>query len=258
MATQFEYGEFVLLWEERKGRTFLVTLEEGGVLHTHRGAISHHQLAGRPEGSAVVTTAGHRLCGFRPRVADRMMKVRRRTQIVYPKDAGWLVLALDLFPGAQVLEMGTGSGAFTILLAQLVGDQGRVYTFDRRRDFLDHAWANITRHGLAHRVVARQLEAGEEFPVQNADAAFLDLPQPWSAIGPARAALAPGRPLALIVPTAEQLKATWRALEEAGFVACEAVEIPERRVLVRDREGVRPCERMVGFTGYLVSARKRP
>jgi tRNA (adenine57-N1/adenine58-N1)-methyltransferase len=257
MARPLEYGEAVLLWEEGKGRTFLVTLEEGGVLHTHRGAIPHDELAGRPEGTEIVTSTGHRFFAFRPRVAERMMKVRRRTQIVYPKDAGWLVFALDLFPGARVVEMGTGSGAFTVLLAQLVGPEGRIYTFDRREDFLENALSNIARYGLLDRVEAQVLEAGAPFPVENADAVFLDLPDPWLAVPPAYATLASGRPIALIVPTAEQLKAVFQALEEAGFVALEAVEILERKILVRKREGVRPFERMVGFTGYLVSARKR-
>ncbi|MCD5408660.1 tRNA (adenine-N1)-methyltransferase [Candidatus Bipolaricaulota bacterium] len=251
-----EYGETVLLWEEGKGRTFLITLQEGGEFHSHRGVIRHDEIAGRPEGTRVLSGTGHAFIAFRPRIGERMMKVRRRTQIVYPKDAGWLVLALDLFPGARVVEMGTGSGAFTILLAQLVGEEGRVYTFDRRPDFLENALANLERYGLGGRVEAGILEAGQPFPVQDADAVFLDLPDPWLAIPPAYAALAPGRPLALILPTAEQLKQAFQTLREAGFVALEAVEILERKVLVREREGVRPFERMVGFTGYLVSARK--
>ena len=256
MARPLEYGEAVLLWEEGKGRTFLITLEEGGEFHSHRGVIRHDEVAGRPEGTQVISSTGHRLLAFRPRISERMMKVRRRTQIVYPKDAGWLILALDLFPGARVIEMGTGSGAFTILLAQLVGREGRVYTFDRREDFLSNALSNLERYGLRERVEAGVLEAGQPFPVGEVDAVFLDLPDPWLAIPPAYAALAPGRPIALIVPTAEQLKAAFAALEEVGFAALEAVELLERRVLVREREGVRPFERMVGFTGYLVSARK--
>ncbi|RLE27471.1 tRNA (adenine-N1)-methyltransferase [Candidatus Acetothermia bacterium] len=256
MARPLEYGEAILLWEEGKGRTFLITLERGGEFHSHRGVIRHDDIAGRPEGVRVLSGTGYRFIAFRPRAPERMMKVRRRTQIVYPKDAGWLVLALDLFPGARVIEMGTGSGAFTVLLAQLVGREGRVYTFDRREDFLSNALSNLERYGLRDRVEAQLLEAGAPFPVGDVDAVFLDLPDPWLAIPPADAALAPGRPLALIVPTAEQLKQAFGTLAGAGFVALEAVEILERRMLVRKREGVRPFERMVGFTGYLVSGRK--
>jgi len=105
-------------------------------------------------------------------------------------------------------------------------------------------------------VEAWVLEAGESFPVEEVDAVFLDLPEPWLAIRPAHEALLPGRPLALIVPTAEQLKQSVQALTEEGFGAVEVVELLERRILVRAKEGVRPFELMVGFTGYLASARK--
>ncbi|MBC7093708.1 tRNA (adenine-N1)-methyltransferase [Candidatus Bipolaricaulota bacterium] len=256
MAKPLEYGEDVLLMEVGKDRTFLVRLEQGQALHTHRGTIAHDAVAGQPEGTTILTHTGHRFLAFRPRIGERMFKVRRRTQIVYPKDAGWLILALDVRPGMRVLEMGTGSGAFTILLAQLVGPEGRVYTFDRREEFLENALANIARAGLASRVEAQVLTAGAPFPVSDVDAAFLDLPGPWEAIPATYGALAPGRPLALIVPTAEQLKEAVRVLTETGFAAVEVVELLERRVLVRQREGVRPSERMIGFTGYLVSARK--
>lgn len=257
MARPLEYGEQVLLWEPKRGRTFSFVLREGEIFHSHKGSIPHGEIAGRPEGTWVVSSTGTEFVAFRPRVGERMMKVRRRTQIVYPKDAGWLALALDLRPGVRVVEIGTGSGAFTILLAQLVGPEGRVYTFDRREDFLKNALENIARAGLSERVEAGVLEAGEPFPVEGeVDAVFIDLPEPWLAVPPAYSVLAAGRPLAGIVPTAEQLKGFVAALEREGFVAVECVEMLERRMLVREREGVRPAERMVGFTGYLVAARK--
>lgn len=256
VARPLEHGEDVHLVEVGKDRTFLVRLEPGQAFHTHRGAIAHDQIAGQLEGATVLSHTGRPFLVFRPRIGERMFKVRRRTQIVYPKDAGWLVLALDVRPGARILEMGTGSGAFTILLAQLVGADGRVYTFDRREEFLANALGNIARAGFADRVEAGILTAGEPFPVECVDAVFLDLPSPWEAIPAAHAALAPGRPLALIVPTAEQLKESVRTLVDTGFAMIETVELMERPILVRQREGVRPSERMTAFTGYLVSARK--
>ncbi len=258
MSHAFDYGEDVLLCEPGKDRTYLVTLEPEGKLHSTRGVVEHDRVVGTLPGSKVHTHMGSPFLVLRPRVDDRMFKVRRRTQIIYPKDAGWLIMALDLAPGRRVIEMGTGSGAFTILLAQLVGPEGRVYTFDQREDFLENALGNVARAGYADRVDARALSAGEPFPVRDADAVFLDLPQPWLAVPAARRAMAPGSPLALIVPTAEQLKQAVRALEEEAFVRMEVVELLERRMLVRQAAGVRPADRMVAFTAYLVSALSTP
>lgn len=256
MGNPFQYGEVALLWDTKKGKTYSVMLDSGAVVHTARGVVPHEHVAGREEGEEVVSHTGHQFLIYRPRVADRMMKVRRRTQIVYPKDAGWLIMALDLQPGARVIELGMGSGAFTILLAQMVGSQGKIYSFDRREDFMENALSNVARVGFSDRVEARLLNAGEPFPEKEVDAVFLDLPDPWLAVPPAYEALAAGRPIALLVPNAEQLKQAVGSLYQNGFTYVEAVELLERRMLVRQREGVRPSERMVGFTGYLASARK--
>ncbi len=258
MLNAFAYGEDVLLCEPGKERTYLVTLEPGAEVHSSRGVLKHEQVVGSVPGTEVLTHLGARFLALRPRVGERMFKVRRRTQIIYPKDAGWLVMALDLRPGIRVLEMGTGSGAFTILLSQFVGPQGRVYTFDQREDFLGNALGNVARAGFSDRVEGLVLSAGAPFPVTDVDAVFLDLPEPWLAVPAAREAMAPGSPLALIVPTSEQLKQAVGALEEAGFVRIEVVETLERRMLVRQAAGVRPAERMVGFTGYLVAAQATP
>jgi tRNA (adenine57-N1/adenine58-N1)-methyltransferase len=250
------YGESVLIWDEEKKKSFLFVLKPGGQLGTHKGKILHDEIAGKPEGSLVLSSTGARFRAFRPFVTDRIMKVQRKTQIVYPKDAAWLILAMDLKPGMKIIEMGTGSGAFTILLAQLVGPEGKIYTFDRREEFLKNAEENLKKAGLKDRVVFGSLNAGEPFPVKDVDAVFLDLPEPWLAVHPAWEALAPGKALAIIVPTAEQLKKSVEVLKEEGFAVIDTVEILERRLLVRKKEGVRPFEKMVGFTGYLISARK--
>ena len=251
-----KYGETVLIWDEEKKKSFLFVLKQGGELGTHKGKILHDDIAGKIEGSVVLSSTGARFRIFRPFVADKMMKVQRKTQIVYPKDAAWLVLSMDIKPGMRIIEMGTGSGAFTILLAQLVGPEGKIYTYDRREDFLENAKVNIRKAGLEDRVVFGLLNAGEPFPVKDVDAVFLDLPEPWLAIVPAWDSLVPGKALAIIVPTAEQLKKSVEVLIDTGFAVMDVVEILERKILVRKKEGVRPFEKMIGFTGYLIYARK--
>ncbi len=253
---ELSYEESVLIWDEERKKSFLFVLRPGGELGTHKGKILHDEIVGKTEGSLVLSSTGERFRVFRPSVTDRMMKVQRKTQIVYPKDAAWFVLAMDIKPGMKIIEMGTGSGAFTILLAQLIGPDGKIYTFDKREDFLKNAEENLKKAGLEDRVVFELLNAGDPFPVKDVDAVFLDLPEPWLAIPPAWDALAPGKAIAIIVPTAEQLKRSVETLKDEGFAVIDTVEVLERRILVRKKEGVRPFEKMIGFTGYLISARK--
>ena len=246
-------GQLVYLYGGERA-SYLILYAPGRRFSTHLGEVILPPKVSF--GDPLTTNTGRKFYLLKPTTSDLAMKVRRTTTIIYPKDAGWLALALDLKPGMKVIEIGTGSGAFTILLAQLVGKEGKVYTFDRRKDFLENALKNIKRAGLLDRVVASQLEAGEDFPVKNVDAVFLDLPEPWIAVKPAWEALLPGRPLASILPTCQQLQQMVKSLKENKFGVIKVIELLERKILVREKEGVRPFERMVGFTGYLISARK--
>ena len=115
--TPFQPGEKVLLIDQRD-RTYLVTLQAGATYHTHSGTLAHDDLLGKSEGITVGTSKGMVLVAFRPRFADFVMKMPRGAQVVYPKDLGPIVTSADVFPGARVVEAGTGSGALTIALCR--------------------------------------------------------------------------------------------------------------------------------------------
>lgn len=249
-------GERILLQEFPGHRTFLVELTPGRTLHTHDGTIKHDQIIGQPEGAQILTHMNKPFIAIRPTLPQKMMKVKRKTQIIYPKEAARLALELSIGPGTRVIEMGGGSGSLTTLLATLVGPSGKVYSFDRSADFQDVAKENIARVGLEAAVEFLILEAGAPFGVTDVDAVVLDLPEPWLAIRPAFEALRPGGMFGSITPNVEQLKQLHMEAEDAGFADLTALEVIERRMLVRRREGVRPSERMIGFTGYLLFGRK--
>lgn len=252
----FQPGERILLQDESGRRTFLVELIPGRTLHTHDGIVKHDQVIGQAEGARILTHMNRPFIAVRPTLVQRMMKVKRKTQIIYPKEAARIALELSVAPGCRVIEMGGGSGALTTLLATLVRPAGRVYSFDRNAEFQEVARENIARAGLESAVEFSVLEAGSPFGLTDVDAVVLDLPEPWLAIRPAFESLRPGGMFASIIPNAEQLKQIHIESEDAGFSDLTAVEILERRILVRRREGVRPSERMIGFTGYLLFGRK--
>jgi len=254
--TTLQAGERILLQARSGRKTFLVELTPGRTLHTHDGVIKHDDVIGRPEGSAILSHMQMPFVAVRPTLVQKMMKVKRRTQIIYPKDAARIALELSIAPGARVIEMGGGSGALTLLMATLVRPDGRIYSYDRNAEFQEVAKENVSKAGLAAFVEFFVLEAGQPFGQSDVDAVVLDMPEPWLAIRPAHESLRLGGALGLIIPNAEQLKAAQGAAESAGFQDLTALEILERRMLVRQKEGVRPSERMIGFTGYLLFGRK--
>jgi tRNA (adenine57-N1/adenine58-N1)-methyltransferase len=138
----FGAGERVLLVDQR-GRRYFVTLEPGQTWHSHGGGLPHDLLIGSPEGTQVHSATGMSFRGFRPRMADFILKMPRGAQVVYPKDIGAILVEADIFPGARVLEAGTGSGSLTLALCRATGPGGRVVSYDVRPEFQAKAARNI-------------------------------------------------------------------------------------------------------------------
>jgi len=184
------------------------------------------------------------------------MKVRRTTTILYPKDIGYLIMETGLSEGQRVLEVGTGSGALTLVLARIVGGSGRVYSFERRPEFLENAKKNLEKWGLADRVEFILKDPAEEgFGIRDVHVAFVDVPEPWRMVRPAHEAIMGGGFWASLSPCVEQVLRVVEELEGSRFVAVKTVELLERELLVRPGK-TRPRERMVSHTGYLTVARK--
>jgi tRNA (adenine57-N1/adenine58-N1)-methyltransferase len=259
MSAPFEAGEKVLLIDQRD-RTYLFSLRAGATYHTHAGTLAHDDLIGRREGIRVTTARGMVLAAFRPRFADFVLKMPRGPQVVYPKDLGPIVVYADVYPGARVLEAGTGSGALTIALCRAVGEQGRVVSYELRPEHATQARANVEsffgkipdllemREGDVTEVGTRE----ERF-----DRVVLDLPEPWAPLEALRTALEPGAVLCAYLPTTVQLQQLVLALPAAGFLHVETFEVLKRGWHVTERS-VRPDHRMVGHTGFLTLARVGP
>ncbi|MBA2769954.1 MAG: tRNA (adenine-N1)-methyltransferase [Sporichthyaceae bacterium] len=253
----FEVGDRVQLTDP-KGRMHTITLVDGKEFFTHKGSLAHDSLIGQPEGSTVTTTGGVTYLALRPLLADFVLSMPRGAAVVYPKDAGQIVHMADVFPGARVVEAGVGSGALTMSLLRAVGDAGRVSSYERRQDFADIARENVESF-FGGRHPAWRLTVGDlavTLDETDVDRVVLDMLAPWDCLDAVSAAMRPGGVLICYVATATQLSRTAEALREHGtFTEPHAWES-----LVRGwhLEGlaVRPEHRMVGHTGFLVTARR--
>jgi tRNA (adenine57-N1/adenine58-N1)-methyltransferase len=246
-------GDLVLLLSE-DGKRFLIRLNPEVDLQTHRGVLPHQKLIGLPYGSRVETHLGTPFMLFRPSLRDLLLQTKRRTQIMYPKDIGYVLLRLSVRPGGTVLEAGTGSGALTTALAWAVGEEGKVYSYDRREEMQALARRNLQRLGLEHRVEFKVRDLAEGFDERDMEAVFLDLPNPEDYLEPARTALAPGGQFGALVPTANQVSRLLERLPQHRFAAPEVCEIL-LRFYKPVAERLRPEDRMVAHTGYLIFAR---
>ncbi|HSB67178.1 MAG TPA: tRNA (adenine-N1)-methyltransferase [Anaerolineales bacterium] len=235
-------------------KRFIFRLVPDGKFETHHGYLSHNELIGKPWGSRVMTHLGSPFVLLQPSLADILIETKRNTQIMYPKDIGFILVMMDIGPGKHIIEAGTGSGSFTTALAFTVGREGRVSSYESRSEFQHLAHKNLDRLGLADRVDFKLRDISEGFDEKNADAVFLDLPNPQDYILQAKEALKPGGFLGSILPTTNQVSTLLIALRRANFAFIEVCEVILRYYkAVADR--LRPTDRMVAHTGYLIFAR---
>ena len=268
----FAAGDQVQLTDP-KGRMHQIVLQPGGTFHTHRGWLSHDDLIGAPEGSVVTAAGGTGYVALRPLLADYTLAMKRGATIVYPKDAAQILGYADVFPGARVLEAGAGSGALSCWLLRAIGPAGTLVSFERRSDFAAIARGNVERYfgeaPLWWRLVtgdlsaagaleslSRTVSAGSPPASASFDRVILDMLAPWECLPDAAAVLTPGGLICCYVATTTQLSRVVEELRaEGGFFEPAAWETLTRGWHV-DGLAVRPDHRMIGHTGFLVTARR--
>lgn len=248
-------GDLVLLLS-RDRKQFLLRLRPGGVLQTHRGHILHDDMLGGHYGTEMRSHLGHSFAILEPSTSDLIGKLKRTTQIMYPKDIAYVLFRLCIVPGSRLIEAGTGSGGFTLAAARLLGEAGILYSYEINADTQRLAQRNLSELGLATRVQFKVRDIGDGFDEDQVDAVFLDVRTPWRYLAHVSAALKDSGFLGAILPTANQVVRLVQGLEqERRFGQIEVEEI-----LVRAYKTVpnrfRPLDRMIAHTGYLIFARK--
>ena len=245
----------VVLLRRREGDSVLLRLRRGPQAIEGRGVVDLSQEIGRPPGGSV-EWGGARYEIVRPSLPDLLGGLRRKAQIVTPKDAQYLLFLAGVGPGSRVAEAGAGSGALTLVMAHAVGPTGRVVSYDRRSEFLDVARRNVEAAGLADRVDFRSRDVVKDgLESEEWDAVVLDLAEPWEVLPSARQTLRAGGRIATYTPTYNQLEHTVRRLRDLEFEEVRSVEILERALHVGEG-GTRPEFDMLGHTGFLTGARR--
>jgi tRNA (adenine57-N1/adenine58-N1)-methyltransferase catalytic subunit len=252
----FREGDRVQL-TDAKGKLHTIALQAGSQWHTHKGWIEHDHLLGHDEGIVVKTSSGVEYLALRPLLADYVLSMPRGATIVYPKDAGTILMSADIFPGAHVVEAGAGSGALSIALLRGIGPKGRLTSFEKRPEFAEVAQRNVENFlGATPNWDLRLGALEEELDLTDVDRVVLDMLAPWECIDAVGKALRPGGLLLCYVATTTQLSRVAETIRAHG----EFTEPQATETLLRGwhLEGlaVRPEHRMIGHTGFLITARR--
>ena len=254
MSRALQAGELVLL-TDRKGRHYLVTLEEGREFHTHAGSVNHDSLIGGTEGVQVRTSRNAELTVWRPTLSDYVLKMPRGAQVVYPKDSAAILMQADVFPGARVLESGVGSGALSLSLLRAGAE---VLGYEIREDFAQRAVENVMGFlgsEAANRFQVEVRDCYQGIGVTGLDRVVLDLPEPWQVVPHAGASLHAGGILVAYTPSIVQAVQLREAFESGPWAPASTVEVLHRGWHIKG-DAVRPEHRMVGHTGFVTTARR--
>ena len=192
---------------------------------------------------------------LKPSVMDKLIGLKRKAQIILPKDISHIILYCSIQSGYNVLEVGVGSGSLTTALASIVAPKGKVVSYDIREDFIEHALKNLKTTGLGKYVKILEKDVTKGISEKNLDAIILDIPNPWDAVGHAYKALKVGGYLCCYSPLVSQLEQTVNEMRKHNFIEIKTFENIQREMIVGER-GTRPSFNMLGHTGYLTFARK--
>jgi tRNA (adenine57-N1/adenine58-N1)-methyltransferase len=192
---------------------------------------------------------------LKPSLQDKLQSIKRRAQIILPRDAAHIIMNCSIESGKTVLEAGIGSGSLTVALATAVSPNGIVISYDKRKDFIDHAIKNLKTAGLDRYVKTHIRDVNEGINEKNLDAVILDIPNPWEAVDYVWDALIPGGYFCTYSPLLSQVEKTVKKVRKNNFIEIKTFENIQREMIVSDY-GTRPSFDMLGHTGYLTFARK--
>ena len=252
----FQEGDAIMLIDNAEHR-FLMILGKGRSFQSHQGFVNHTDFIGRSEGDVLYTNKNLPLILLRPSLSEYLITMKRRTQIIYPKDVALILIMADVHPNLTVVEAGLGSGSLATSVLRALAGTGHLTSYEMRPEFREQAERNI--RGLLgdtpnHTIKDQDVYLGIE--ERNVDRVLLDLPEPWRLVDEVAQALAPGGIFMTYLPTVLQVHHVVDEIRKDGrFAMIEVVESLVRPWYVMP-QSARPEHRMVAHTGFLTFARR--
>ena len=186
--------------------------------------------------------------------------MKRGPQIIYPKDVAQIVLESNIHNSSKVLEIGSGSGALTLYLYTLLKNTGVLYSLDsskinqRRADkTISRFISTLTDENNDITFINDEL-VNFDFKTLNGkiDAIITDIPEPWEFFNNNK--IMNNVSWVSYLPSMTQVMRMNDVLKVQQFQNIEIKEVILRDWVV-DEKIVRPSNKLVSHTGFLVSAK---
>ncbi len=242
----------MLILIDQREKKYLVNEDQD--FHSDLGIIKKEVLNEAKPGSILLSHLSKEFKVIEPDVNDFIEIMERRCSILLPKDIGIVISYTGLGCGDSVVDAGTGAGAMALHFSNIVGNTGKIYSYEIREDFATIAQKNLEQFGISNIEIKNQ-DVKEGIQESHLDLVFLDLPKPWEVAQQAFEALKIGGWLVVYAPYIDQVQILNKTCKKTGFKYFNCLECILREIEVKSK-GTRPKTRMLGHTGYLVFCRK--
>ncbi|MEE2756150.1 MAG: tRNA (adenine-N1)-methyltransferase [Myxococcota bacterium] len=255
-TTGFQYGQPIILSDRRRRETYVI-LKPGKIMNLNGNVIHHDDIVGRSDGDRIESKKGNAFKAFRATLQQHVLNMQRYATIIYPKDIATILMHGDIGPGLKVIEGGLGSGALAISLLRAIGTSGTLTTYELKQDAINCSRKNIStflgeveNHTIRHQDIYAGIDESD------VDRIVLDVPEPWRVVAHAVDALKDGGIFVAYVPTVLQIHEVVKALRaEPSMYTTWTLETLERPWHATE-DSLRPEQRMVAHTGFLVFSRR--
>ncbi len=237
---------------------YLSVIENDKEFITNEGKFKFSDLKRIP--SIVTTSTGIDLQIYSPTYKEFILLMKRGPQIIYPKDVGQIIVESNLHNSSRVLEIGSGSGALTLYLYSLLKNTGELYSLDSSKKNQRRANKTISRYLSTYskdKVDVNFIhEHLENFKFNNLedkiDIIITDVPEPWDFF--INNKIHTNINWVSYLPSMTQIIRINETLKENNFQDIEVKEVILRDWIV-DKKVVRPTNKLVSHTGFIVSAK---
>ncbi len=237
---------------------YLSVVENDKEFITNEGKFKFSDLKKIP--SIVTTTTGIDFQIYTPTYKEFVLLMKRGPQIIYPKDVGQIIVESNLHNSSRVLEIGSGSGALTLYLYSLLQNSGKLYSLDSSKINQRRANKTISRYLSTYSKDTVDVnfinEKLDNFNFENLedkiDAIITDVPEPWDFF--INNKIDTNLNWVSYLPSMSQIIRINETLKEKNFQDIEVKEVILRDWII-DKKVVRPTNKLVSHTGFLVSAK---
>jgi len=237
---------------------YLSVIENDKEFITNEGKFKFSDLKKIP--SIVTSSTGVDFQIYTPTYKEFVLLMKRGPQIIYPKDVGQIIVESNLHNSSKVLEIGSGSGALTLYLYSLLQNSGKLYSIDSSKLNQRRANKTISRYLSTYSKDTVDVnfihEKLENFNINNledkVDSIITDVPEPWDFF--INNKIHTNLNWVSYLPSMSQIIRINETLKDNNFQDIEVKEVILRDWIV-DNKVVRPTNKLISHTGFLVSAK---